>query len=60
MIAWWPQHFPTNTVSGYHWTPGEFLATAAQMGLTDYPTNEVESSILPVLYGRVTTQAPEK
>ena len=56
MIAWWPQHVPTNTVSGYHWTPGDFLATAAQISLTDYPTNGVETSILPVLYGQVTSR----
>ena len=52
MIAWWPLHIPAGQVSGYHWTPADFLPTAARIAFLDAPTNVAGSSILPVLYGR--------
>jgi hypothetical protein len=60
MIAWWPLHFPAGRVSDLHWTPGNFLATAAQIALTTYPTNEVEPPVLRALYGLPLTNAPAK
>jgi len=60
MIAWWPLHFPAGRVSTLHWTPGNFLATAAQIAMTEYPTNEVEPSVLRALYGLPLTNAPAK
>ena len=60
MIAYWPGHVSAGTVSGYHWSPGNFLATAAQIAMAAYPTNAAEPSILPVLYGEVTTNVPAK
>jgi arylsulfatase A-like enzyme len=52
MIAWWPRHIPAGQVSGYHWTPADFLPTAARIAFTDAPTNATGTCILPVLYGR--------
>ena len=52
MIAWWPRHIPAGTVSDYHWTPADFLPTAARIAFTDSPTNATGKSILPILYGR--------
>ena len=58
MIAWWPQHIPAGRVSGFHWSPRDFLPTAAAIALLDSPTNVDGVSILPVLYGRTPTNAP--
>lgn len=52
MIAWWPGHFPAGRVSGYHWTPADFLPTLAQMAYLNGPTNIDGTSLLPVLYGQ--------
>jgi arylsulfatase A-like enzyme len=52
MIAWWPRHIPAGQVSGFHWTPADFLPTAARIAFMDAPTNVAGTSILPVLYGR--------
>ncbi len=59
MLAWWPRHIPAGQVSGFHWTPADFLPTAARIGFTDYPTNVTGNSILPVLYGRPLASAAE-
>jgi arylsulfatase A-like enzyme len=58
MIAWWPQHIPAGSVSGFHWSPANFLATAAQIGMAPYPTNEVGTPILGTLFGLASTNAP--
>jgi arylsulfatase A-like enzyme len=60
MIASWSRHIPAGRVSGWHWSPGDLLPTAAQIGMTDYPTNEVGASILPVLYGHTMTNSTAK
>jgi arylsulfatase A-like enzyme len=60
MMAWWPQHIPAGRVSGFHWSPRDLLPTAAAIALTESPTNVDGNSILPVLYGRVLTNAPAK
>jgi arylsulfatase A len=58
MIASWPRHIPAGQTSGVHWSPADFLATAAQIAMSPYPTNQVGTSILPVLYGEVPTNTP--
>jgi len=58
MIAWWPQHIPAGRVSGYHWSPSDFLPTAAAIAMTGCPTNVDGTPIVSALYGRVLTNAP--
>jgi arylsulfatase A-like enzyme len=58
MIAWWPQHIPAGRVSGFHWSPRDFLPTAAAIAMLPGPTNVDGVSLLPVLSGRPPTNAP--
>lgn len=58
MLAWWPEHIRAGRVSDYHWTPADFLPTAAGIAFTHCPTNVTGKSILPVLYGQSATNAP--
>ena len=60
MIARWPGKIPAGQVSGFKWSPQDFLPTAAQIGFADSPTNLDGISILPVLSGRMQTSAPAK
>ena len=60
LIAYWPRHIPTNQVCAAHLSPGDFLATAAQIAMTRYPTNDVQPSVLRVLFGLPATSAPAK
>jgi len=60
MIVHWPGKIPAGQVSGYKWSPRDFLPTAAQIGFANSPTNLDGVSILPVLTGRMRTNAPAK
>jgi len=60
MIAWWPRHIPAGRVSGLHWSPGNFLATASQIAMTRYPTNEVAPTVLRALFNLPLTNTPAK
>jgi arylsulfatase A len=51
MIAHWPEKIPAGQVSGYKWSPEDFLPTAAQIAFVNSPTNIDGTSALPVLLG---------
>jgi arylsulfatase A-like enzyme len=52
MIARWPENIPAAQVSGFKWSPQDFLPTAAEIGYAESPTNLAGISVLPVLLGR--------
>lgn len=60
MIARWDGNIPAGRVSGAHWTPGNFLATAAEIGLIAYPTNQVQPPVLSMLCGKTGDGPPAK
>ena len=51
MIVNWPERIPAGQVSGYKWSPQDFLPTAAEIAFTQSPTNIEGTSVLPVLLG---------
>ena len=55
MIVRWPGKIPAGQVSGFKWSPRDFLPTAAEMAFTAAPTNITGTSILPVLFGQMQT-----
>jgi arylsulfatase A-like enzyme len=55
MIVHWPGKIPGGQVSGFKWSPREFLPTAAAIAYAASPTNITGASILPVLFGRAQT-----
>jgi arylsulfatase A-like enzyme len=60
MIVHWPVKIPAGQVSGYKWSPRDFLPTAAQIGFANPPANLDGISILPVLSDGTRTNAPAK
>ena len=60
MIACWPGKIPAGQVSGFKWSPRDFLPTAAQIALAQTPPDLDGISILPVLSGRMPTNSPAK
>jgi arylsulfatase A-like enzyme len=52
MIANWPGKIPAGQVSGYEWSPEDFLPTAAEIGFANSPTNIDGASVLPKLLGQ--------
>jgi arylsulfatase A-like enzyme len=52
MIVHWTGTIPVEQVSGYKWSPEDFLPTAAQIAFTQSPTNIDGTSVLPELLGR--------
>jgi arylsulfatase A-like enzyme len=53
MIVNWPERIPAGRVSGYKWSPKDFLPTAAEIAFTQSPTNIEGASALPALLGPV-------
>jgi arylsulfatase A-like enzyme len=49
MIVHWPGRIPPGQVSGFKWSPQDFLPTAAQIGFANSPTNLDGISVLPFL-----------
>jgi arylsulfatase A-like enzyme len=60
MIVHWPGKIPAGQVSGFAWSPRDFLPTAAEIGYVDAPPNSDGVSVLPVLCGQSPTNAPPK
>jgi uncharacterized sulfatase len=58
MIVHWPGKIPAGQVSGYQWSPRDFLPTAAEIAFVNPPTAADGVSILPVLTGEVRTNSP--
>ncbi len=58
MIVRWPGTIPAGQVSGWKWSPRDFLPTATEIGYAQSPTNITGSSVLPALTGRAQTNAP--
>ena len=52
MIAHWTGTIPAGQVSGYKWSPQDFMPTAAQIAFAQSPTNIDGTSVLPELLGR--------
>ena len=50
MIVHWQGKIPAGQVSGFKWSPRDFLPTAAAIAYTAVPTNIAGASILPVLF----------
>jgi arylsulfatase A-like enzyme len=50
MIVHWPGKISAGQVSGFKWSPRDFLPTAAAIAYTASPTNIAGASILPVLF----------
>jgi arylsulfatase A-like enzyme len=50
MIVHWQGKIPAGRVSGFKWSPRDFLPTAAAIAYTALPTNTAGASILPVLF----------
>jgi arylsulfatase A-like enzyme len=50
MIVHWPGKIPAGQVSGFKWSPRDFLPTAAAIAYAASPTNIAGASILPVLF----------
>jgi arylsulfatase A-like enzyme len=48
MIMHWPGRIPAGQVSGFKWSPQDFLPTAAEIGFVNSPTNIDGNSVLPV------------
>ena len=59
MIVRWPGKIPAGQVSGFKWSPRDFLPTAADIALcrSRRPISP-DASILPVLFGRTQTNLP--
>jgi arylsulfatase A-like enzyme len=53
MIVHWPTKIPAGQVSGYKWSPQDFLPTAAEIAFAQSPTNLDGTSVLPTLLGRI-------
>ncbi len=58
MIVRWPGKIPAGQVSGFAWSPRDFLPTAAEIAFVNPPTPADGKSILPVLSGQLQTNAP--
>jgi arylsulfatase A-like enzyme len=55
MIVHWPGKIPAGQVSGFEWSPRDFLPTAAEIAYQAAPTNLPGVSVLPVLLGQTRT-----
>jgi arylsulfatase A-like enzyme len=60
MIAHWPGKIPAGQVSGFRWSSGDFLVTAAQIAFVDPAPTSDGISVLPVLSGQTQTNPPAK
>jgi arylsulfatase A-like enzyme len=60
MIVHWSGKIPAGQVSGFNWSPRDFLPTAAQIAFANSPTNLDGISVLPVLSGQTQTDPPAK
>lgn len=60
MIVHWPGTIPAGQVSGFKWSPRDFLATAAEIAFVNPLPASDGISILPVLSGEMPTNAPVK
>jgi arylsulfatase A-like enzyme len=49
MIVHWPGRIPAEQVSGFKWSPQDFLPTAAAIAFANSPTNVDGISVLPFL-----------
>lgn len=58
-IAWWPARTPRGQVNDLPWAHWDFLATAADMAMTQCPTNTDGISIYPTLVGQTQTNKHE-
>jgi arylsulfatase A-like enzyme len=52
MIVHWPGQAPAGTVSGFKWSAGDFLPTAAGIAFAKPPDGIDGASVLPVLLGQ--------
>jgi arylsulfatase A-like enzyme len=52
MIVNWPGKIPAGQVSGFKWSPTDFLPTAAQIAFAQPPTNIDGTSVLSKLIGK--------
>jgi arylsulfatase A-like enzyme len=59
MIARWPGRIPAGRVSSFAWAAWDFLPTAADIALTESPTNIDGISVLPALFGQTQTNRHE-
>jgi arylsulfatase A-like enzyme len=60
MIVHWPGRIPAGQVSGFNWSPQDFLPTAADIAFTK-PAADIDGvSVLPVLSGQTQTNLPAK
>jgi arylsulfatase A-like enzyme len=59
MIAHWPGKIPAGRVSDFTWAAWDFLPTAADIALTQSPTNVDGISVLPTLFGQTQTNRHE-
>ena len=55
MIVYWPGRIPAAQVSGFNWSPRDFMPTAAEIGYAATPANVTGTSVLPVLTGQTQT-----
>jgi arylsulfatase A-like enzyme len=60
MIVHWPGRIPAGQVSGFNWSPRDFLPTAADIAFTKPAGNIDGVSVLPVLSGQTQTNLPAK
>ncbi|HUB86315.1 MAG TPA: sulfatase-like hydrolase/transferase, partial [Verrucomicrobiae bacterium] len=51
MIVCWPERIPAGQVSGYKWSPWDFLPTAAEIGYAKTPANVDGTSVLLKMTG---------
>jgi arylsulfatase A-like enzyme len=49
MIVHWPGRIPAGQVSGFKWSPQDFLPTAAAIAFANSPTNIDGNSVFPML-----------
>jgi uncharacterized sulfatase len=60
MIVHWPGKIPPGQVSGFKWSPRDFLPTAAQIAFANSPTNLDGISMLPILRGEREPALPDQ
>ncbi len=58
MIVRWPGEISPGQVSGFRWSPEDFLPTAAQIAYVNPPPRADGISVLPVLRGERRTNSP--
>jgi arylsulfatase A-like enzyme len=59
MIVRWPGRIPGGRTSDFTWAAWDFLPTAADIALTQSPTNVDGISVLPTLFGQTQTNRHE-